>query len=68
MFDLKDVNQRKIRQIFRAILRTMRDVAQVSSESEMPTIGHHRSVFKIQFYDSLVFKQTGTIAGNLCAS
>ena len=29
MFDLKDVNQRKIRQIFRAILRTMRDVAQV---------------------------------------
>ncbi|GAX83871.1 hypothetical protein CEUSTIGMA_g11296.t1 [Chlamydomonas eustigma] len=28
MFDLQDSNQRKTRQIFRAILRTMRDVAQ----------------------------------------
>ena len=29
MFDLKDANPRKTRQIFRAVLRTMRDVAQV---------------------------------------
>jgi hypothetical protein len=34
MFDLQDTNQRKTRQIFRAILRTMRDVAQVKSVKE----------------------------------
>ena len=46
MFDLKDANQRKMRQIFRAVLRTMRDVAQVRRGEQgdhvrdhLPTMG-----------------------------